>query len=75
VQLGDWQTAAIEKGIPNGDNGVRAATPKMQAFMGAFLPFLQTGVQQVRAMPKGAGAANEARALAMMRYNARFKRT
>lgn len=71
----DWTTAYVEKGIPNGDNGVRAAQPKVQAFMGAFLPFLQTGVAQVRAMPKGKGAANEARMLAMSRYNARFKRT
>lgn len=76
VTLQDWQQAMLNKGVPRVASGAQAAKPKFQTFLQQFLPYLQTGVQQMNAQqPRGDLEANIARATFMMRYNASFKQT
>lgn len=70
---GDWQQGMINKGIPNMGVGARAAQAKMAVIGGPLMAFVQSARQSVRAMPKGKGAANEARMLAFSRRMAQFK--
>lgn len=74
VSLQDWQDSMINKGIARIASGTQAAIPKMSAFMAEFLPYVDQGVNQVKAMPKGNVEAGIARAAAMIRHNAQFQR-
>lgn len=74
VTLADWQQSMIEVGIPRIATGAQAKQGKMQDFMGAFLPYVDQGVNKVKAMPKGDINASIARAVAMIQHNANFKR-
>lgn len=74
VSLQDWQDSMINKGIARIASGTQAAIPKMSAFMAEFLPYVDQGVNQVKAMPKGNVEAGIARAAAMIRHNAQFVR-
>lgn len=42
VQVGDWQAAMINKGIPRIATGASAAQPKFTAFMTRLLPAINT---------------------------------
>ena len=72
VTLQQWQSAMITKGIPRVSSGATAALPKMTQFMQQFLPFVEQGAQQVRAMPNATIEDGIARAVAQIRYNATF---
>lgn len=75
VSLEDWRSKMINVGIPRIATGAAANVGKVQAFMAEFLPFLDRGVAQIRASnPRGSLENNIQRAVAMMRYNATFKR-
>lgn len=74
VTLQQWQDAYINIGIPRVAAGAQAKQGKMQDFMSEFLPFLQNGVAKIDAMPSTSLEDNIARATAMIRYNATFKR-
>ena len=74
VSLQQWQTAMTSVGIPRIAAGASAKQQKMTDFMAKFLPYLQSGVSQVDRMPKGGLENGIARATAMIRYNAGFKR-
>lgn len=75
VSLEDWKRAALEKGVGRVGAGATAAKPKMQVFFEEFLPHLERGQAALASMPRGDIEANIARANAMMRHNATFKRT
>lgn len=75
VSLSDWQNAMINVGIPRVAQGAQAKQGKVQSFMSEFLPYLDSGVAKVKAMPKGDLSASIARATAMIQHNAAFKRT
>jgi hypothetical protein len=54
--------------------GAQAKQGKMQSFMAEYLPYLQTGVAQVDAMPKNTLEDGINRAVTMIRHNAGFQR-
>lgn len=74
VSLEDWKAAMLNKGVQRISSGATAAVPKMTTFMTEFLPYVERGAQQVRAMPKGDLGASIARASAMIQHNAGFRR-
>jgi ATP phosphoribosyltransferase regulatory subunit HisZ len=53
VQLGDWQTAMINKGIPNAVNGARQSVDKFAQRIAPVLAFADGLKQRIRAMPSG----------------------
>lgn len=74
VSLQEWQSAYINIGIPRVSQGAQAKQGKVQSFMDDFLPYLARGVAQVDAMPSVTLEDNIAKATAMIRYNAKYKR-
>lgn len=74
VSLADWQQAMEQKGLARVASGASAAVPKMTQFLTEFLPYVDSGAQQVRSMPKGGIEQSIARAAAMIRHNANFRR-
>lgn len=74
VSLQDWQNAYINIGIPRVAQGAQAKQQKMLNFMEEYLPYLQRGVSQIDSMPSVTLEDGIARATAMIRYNAKFKR-
>lgn len=72
VGLGEWQQAAISKGVPRIASGAQAAQPKMASFLTQFLPHVESGKASLPA--RGNLEQNIARATAMIRHNAGFKR-
>lgn len=65
VGLSDWQTAAIDKGLPRIASGVQAAGSKMQAFFADMLPAQAAIVAKLP--PRGSLEANVQRSAAMIR--------
>lgn len=74
VSLQDWQNAYINVGIPRVSQGAQAKQAKFQSFFDQFLPYLTTGLQVIDKMPSTTLEDGIARATAMIRYNAKFKR-
>ena len=74
VSLQSWQNSYINIGIPRVAQGAQAKQAKMQAFMEEFLPYLSRGVATIDAMPSTTLQDGVARAVAMINYNAKFKR-
>lgn len=74
VSLQDWQNSYINIGIPRVAQGAQAKQSKVLAFQQEFLPYLQRGVATIDAMPSTTLEDGVARATAMIRYNAKFKR-
>jgi hypothetical protein len=72
VSLQDWQQSMIQTGIPRIAQGAQAKQGKYQAFATKFFPYLQTGVNTVRAMPKVTLQDGINRAVAMINHNAKF---
>ena len=75
VSLQDWQNAYINVGIPRVSQGAQAKQAKFASFFDQFLPYLQTGLQTIDKMPSTTLEDGIARATAMIRYNAKFKRS
>lgn len=74
VSLQDWQNSYINIGIPRVSQGAQAKQGKVLAFHNEFLPYLQRGVATIDNMPSTTLEDGIARATAMIRYNAKFKR-
>lgn len=75
VTLQEWQQAYINVGIPRVSQGAQAKQQKFTAFLDQFLPYLASGLQQIDKMPSVTVEDGVARASAMIRWNAKFKRT
>ncbi|MGH3180401.1 MAG: hypothetical protein ACRDOE_00600 [Streptosporangiaceae bacterium] len=75
VSLADWQNLMINVGIPRIAQGAQAKQSKYTDFASNFLPYLQTGVSKVDAMPSVTLEDNINRAVAMIRHNSQYKRT
>lgn len=74
VSLQDWQNSYVNVGIPRVAQGAQAKQGKVQAFFDEFLPYLQRGMATIDNMPSVTLEDGIARASAMIRYNAKFKR-
>ena len=73
VSLDDWKSS-MEKGISRIPAGVDGAMVKMTAFMEDFLPYVEEGKAKIEKMPNVTLEDNIARATAMIRHNAAYKR-
>lgn len=74
VSVEEWRAKMKDVGIPRIASGAAANQGKMQQFAAEFLPHLDRGVAQVKAMPKRTLEDGVNRAIAMIRHNAGFKR-
>ena len=75
VSLDDWKRLMTEKGITRVGPGASAAQPKMAAFMGDLLPFIESGKGRLDSQtPRGDLGMNLARMMAWAQYMATFKR-
>lgn len=72
VSLATWQADMVNKGIPRIAPGATAAQPKFATFMGALLPYIDSGVKQLPA--RGNIDANIARVTTWIRYMHGFKK-
>jgi len=75
VSLTDWQTAYIQKGLPRIATGAQAAVPKFTQFLSQWLPFIQNAATQVRSMPSTTLQDRINRMVAMVNFEAGFKRS
>lgn len=75
VSLEDWKAKMTSVGIPRIAQGATANVGKVQNFQAAFLPYLDQGVARVKAMPNATLEDGIARATAMIRHNANFRRS
>jgi hypothetical protein len=75
VSLADWQNSYINIGVPRVAQGAQAKQNKVLNFMNQWLPYLQNGVSTIDKMPNVTLEDGIARATAMIRYNAKFKKT
>ncbi|KKN26922.1 hypothetical protein LCGC14_0869940 [marine sediment metagenome] len=75
VSLQEWKDKTLKKGIGRISQGVDEASGKMQDFASEFFPHLEEGQRIVDAMPDITLEDSIARATAMMRHNAKFKRS
>ena len=74
VSLQSWQNSYINIGIPRVAQGAQAKQSKYSDFAAQFLPYLSRGVAQIDSMPSVTLEDGIARATAMIRYNAKFKK-
>lgn len=74
VSLQSWQNSYVNIGIPRVAQGAQQKQDKVTNFMNDFLPYLQTGLATIDKMPSTTLEDGIARATAMIRYNAKFKR-
>ena len=74
VTLDQWREKMLNVGVQRISQGAQANKDKVSAFMTEFLPYQQRGADQVNTMPKDSLEAGIQRAVAMMRWNAGFKR-
>lgn len=72
VTLGDWQQAAIDKGLQRIPGGATAAQPKFQAFMSQLLPYQDSLKSSLGA--RGSLDQNIARMDAWVRGMAKFQK-
>lgn len=72
VSLPDWQQAMVQKGVQRVAGGATAAQPKMEAFMGQLLPYIQSGLGSLPA--RGNLDQNIGRMTAWARHMANFQR-
>lgn len=70
VSLDTWRADMLNKGIPRIATGATAAQPKMESFLGKFLPYVANGVRSLP--PRGGLDQNINRMVAMVRHNANF---
>lgn len=74
VSLEDWKRATIDKGAARVASGAVAARPKMEQFMGEWLPYMEEGKRKLESMPRGSLEQNVQRMIAQVQHAAQFRR-
>lgn len=76
VTLQQWKNAMLNKGIANMQNGYndQQTQTKYLLFMREFLPYVRSGAQQARQLPKGTIQQACDRAAFMIKWNANFRK-
>lgn len=74
VSLPSWKQITIAKGTERYASGVRAAVPKVEAFMTELLPHIDAGKEAIAKMPDTTFAQNLARSAAFLTHMHKFKR-
>jgi hypothetical protein len=74
VSAADWQRAMIDKGIQRIASGASTATPKVEQFMGQWLPYMDQLRSKLASMPRGDIEQNKARMIAAVDHAAAFTR-
>lgn len=74
VSLQQWQQMMINVGVPRVAQGAQSKQSKYTNFASQFYPYLDQGVQQVKQMPDAQLEDRIQKAVAMMRWNAKFQR-
>lgn len=70
------ETGHAHQGNPADCDSAQAAQPKMEKFLGEFLPFMDNVVQQMdSSMPRGTLEQNIQRAVYVMQQASQFKRS
>lgn len=72
VTLEQWKTAMIERGIPAINAGVTAKSGNYLAYAQKAYPYIATGVNHVKNMPKGTIAQSIARASYFIEYMSKY---
>lgn len=73
VSLASWKQSMLDKGVNRISSGATAAIPKMTQFLTGFLPYVQSGVDQLTSMPRGDLSQNISRMVHMTQYLAKYK--
>lgn len=73
VPLGVWQQSMLTTGIQRLQTGATAGQPKVAAFMGQFLPYLDRNKAAIDAMDTSTLEGAIAKAAAQIRLNAQFQ--
>lgn len=74
VSLSEWQTQAINKGIPRVAAGIDAARGKQEAFYAKLLPAVDAAKAKVQAMPSTTLEDNINRMTTYIREMSKFKK-
>lgn len=74
VSLQSWQQSYVNVGIPRVSQGAQAKQQKFTNFMDQYLPYLAQGLQTIDQMPNVTLEDGVNRAVAMIRWNAKFVR-
>lgn len=74
VSKQQWQDAMITKGLPRVASGATQAKPKVEAFMGEWLPYMDQLKNKLESQPRGDLQTNIQRAVTAMEHNAAFTR-
>lgn len=72
VTLQSWQDSMIKKGLPRIASGASTAVPKMEAFLGKWLPHQEALKSKLASMPRGDLQTNIQRAVTAITHNAGF---
>lgn len=72
VSLEDWKSKMIDVGVGRIAGGAVANQPKMERFLGAFLPYQEQGRAKVAQMPNATLQDGIARMVAMVQHAAAF---
>lgn len=72
INFQTWKAETMKNGQANYTNGANKGASKYLSFAQKFLPYLESGIRQVKDMPNGTLEQRIQRAVFMMNYNAKF---
>jgi hypothetical protein len=73
IDLADWKSKTIDKGIPRISAGIDNARSKVVAFAGKLFPHIESGLSQLDSMPSTTLQDNINRMVTWVNHMAKFK--